>query len=264
MRISLIDDSTGNELSSKSIDIFKIKCIKDVKISKRQTLEALHMFKRDLNEERTLTEEELETKQRLVSENSFSPKTGKLTGSRRKHKTQSFFTKLPFLYVDVEDDGMFQYPYFYSPLRESGRLTCCGHGRSLINFRYFPDMTSDVIDQHPDWGIGGFEVIEEVVDFVSHNKYWKDKNPEVCSVGLLEHDGVWYMNHIDFVSEDYIKNHANLRPAYFIEMTCKLDLWKMQRDCILNANGKVNVKDILDSLVLPYLDYVRQDYDWKV
>ena len=263
MRISLIDDSTGEELLSKSINILKVKCIKDAKINKRQVLEAFDLFKKDINEERTLTKEELKTKRRLL-ENSFSPKTGKLTGSRRKHKTQSFFTKLPFLYIDVEDDGMFQYPYLYSPLRESNRLICSGHGRSLIHFRYFPDMTNDVVDQHPDWGIGGFEVIEEVVDFVSNNKYWKDKNPEVCSIGLLEHDGVWYMNHIDLVSEDYANNHANFRPQYFIEMTCKLDLWEMQRDCILNANGKVNVKDMLDSLVLPYLDHVRQDYDWKV
>jgi hypothetical protein len=264
MRISLINDSTGNELSSKSINIFKIKCIKDVKINKRQVLEAFDLFKKDINEERTLTEEELETKQRLVSENSFCPKTGKQTGSRRKQKTPSFFTKLPFLYVDLENDGMFQYPYMYSPSRESSRLLCSGHGRSLIHFRYFPDMTNDVIDQHPDWGIGGFEVIEEVVHFVSHNKYWKDKNPEVCSVSLVKHDDIWYMNNIDFISEDYANNHANFRPRYFVEMTCKLDLWEMQRDYILNVTGKVNVKEMLDKLVLSHLDYARQNYDWKV
>lgn len=264
MRISLINDSTGNELSSKSINIFKIKCIKDVKINKRQVLEAFDLFKKDINEERTLTEEELDTKQRLVSENSFCPKTGKQTGSRRKQKTPSFFTKLPFLYVDLENDGMFQYPYMYSPSRESSRLLCSGHGRSLIHFRYFPDMTNDVIDQHPDWGIGGFEVIEEVVDFVSHNKYWKDKNPEVCSVSLVKHDDIWYMNNIDFISEDYANNHANFRPRYFVEMTCKLDLWEMQRDYILNVTGKVNVKEMLDKLVLSHLDYARQNYDWKV
>lgn len=259
MKIEVFDDSIGKPLNlSEDFRMFGVEFIKDARVDREQIVESLKVFRDDINHAMNVSKEHYEIREESISNNTFSPKTGKLIGTKRNIDNYfDIFTKLPFLYLDLKRDCMFQYPYLRSP---SGGFAG-GHGRTLINYRYFPQVTNDVIHQHQDLGFGGVEVIDEVINFVSNNKYWVGKNIDVALVGLKQLKGVWFIKHIDFISNDYLNNHANFRPEYFVEMACNVDLWKRQKKSI---DFQKNLLDILDSLVLDNLDYVESIYDWKI
>lgn len=259
MKIVAKNDLTGEYIEGK-FQVLNVEFLRDVRISKEQIIESLKVFQFDINHALNLSEESYRIREEVISNNYFSPDTGKLTGVKRNVENYfDVFTKLPFLYLDLQKDGGFQYPYIHSP---KGGFAG-GHGRTLVNYRYFPEITNDIIHQHSDLGVGGFEVLEEVTDFVSNNRYWKGKDIDVALFGLERFGDVWFIKHIDFVSSDYLSNHANFRPEYFVEMACNVDIWKKQLDA-MRKNPEKNLLEIIDLLVLSNLDLAEKNYDWKI
>ena len=42
--------------------------------------------------------------------------------------------------------------------------------------KYFPDMKIDVLKSCEWFGIGGTEIVQEAIDLIRKNDYWKDKD----------------------------------------------------------------------------------------
>ena len=262
MQISLFDDYTGIPIDlSKDYKVYNVKCFRSVKLTDEQVEESCTVLKYDLEGIQKLS---LDSESRIIE----MIKNEDVTRDVSLYTRFAVFTKYPALYLDLKRDGVFQYPYYYSPARKwTNKVLEAGSGRSLINFFYFPDVDNDVVDQHPDYGIGGLEVVNQVVDFISTNTYWKDRNTDNVIVGLSkmsrqgdshlfpdQHD-IYFIKNVDFVSKEFLdfKNVMHGRTESFHETTCTVDEWYRMKEQLMNMvvrnAGKKELKMFLDSII---------------
>lgn len=173
------------------------------------------------------------------------------------------FTKLPYMYRDFKRDGMMQYPFFeICDYEDINSRYGVGYGRCLIANKYFPDMKIDIFKSCEWYGIGGTEIVQEAIDIISKNNYWKDKDiitdydVAVVMMEQPEEGGLWYIKAIDFGTEEYMNTYKNFRPQEYCEKTMHKGLWELQEKIILNSSG-----DCYDEVILGTLDYIETFVD---
>ena len=132
-------------------------------------------------------------------------------------------TKLIHLYDALIKEGRFKQPFVINPNKE--RLLSCGHGRTLIGYRYFPYLVHDYTTHSKEYGIGGEELVRKYLSLAASAG---DLDKEYV-VSILPFQDVWQIRSVNFVSKEYLSERLKkptTRPLDpFLEKVCTLDDW---------------------------------------
>jgi hypothetical protein len=179
-------------------------------ISERLFRESLSIFKRDI---------------KLFKSAPFKP------GWNRPHDDAFMdfregywlITKLIHLYDALIEEGRFKQPFVIDPNKE--RLLSCGHGRTLIGYRYFPYLVHDYTTHDKEYGNGGEELVRKYLSLAGRG----DDFDKEYVVSLLPFQDMWQIRSVNFVSKEYLserlKKPTTRQLDPFLEEICTLDDW---------------------------------------
>ena len=159
-------------------------------------------------------------------------------------------TKLTHLYNVLETEGRFNQPFIISLTKRDGKL-CGGHGRTLIGYRYFPDIVHEYSIHDKKYGIGGEEIVRKYIESAAHG----DDLDKEYAISLIPSQGAWQIKSVNFLTKEYLEERFK-RPVTrqldpFLENICYLDDWKEIKGKILNADLKSDddYLELLDFMV---------------
>ena len=187
-------------------------CIRDRHntISEILFRESLSVFKRDIQ---------------LFKSSPFNPAWNKPHDNAFMDFREGYWliTKLIHLYDALIEEGRFKQPFVIDPNKE--RLLSCGHGRTLIGYRYFPYLVHDYTTHDKEYGNGGEELVRKYLSLAGRG----DDFDKEYVVSLLPFQDMWQIRSVNFVSKEYLSERLK-RPTTrqldpFLEEICTLDDW---------------------------------------
>ncbi len=261
--IKYFHDQSGEELiftEENPLQIMGFEYRESEKITKEMYKDGLRVFMEDVLECRDMDGP-------FCSEISYIER---LEGQRQNKVYFDRFTKLVYLYLDLLLEKSFMYPIVLND-----DVIKSGHGRSLLAWRYFPEKTFDFVVNSTSFGIGSEELMQDFVDKVKNGTYWKnidisDKtiilNIENVEDYKLNDRDLFFIKSIEFVDDNYYQTFQNIRPDYFLENSCKIEIWHRMKDVIINYKLQNNIDgffDILDNVIFDTLPLAKKLYTWK-
>lgn len=207
-----------NETNSK---FFSFKYLHNISLNNKIITESLNVFIKDIKEIRK-------------------------TSKSKEYVWKSQITKLPFLYKDLKKEKVFRMPIVFSP---RGTVSS-GYGRVLISSIYFPETKFDCIFQEKN--ISNLKVLDEIIDKVSNNNYWKHMDLSgiyanfLCSIEDIEEVGkVHYLDCLEFENEtEYYFAKKYGAGAFIGELEDNFELWYQIYEMIKNFQmDESNVED---------------------
>jgi hypothetical protein len=132
-------------------------------------------------------------------------------------------TKLIHLYDVLVKEGGFKQPFVIDPNKE--KLLSCGHGRTLIGYRYFPYLVHNYTTHSMEYGVGGDELVRKYLSLVGSG----DDFDKEYVVSLLPLQDMWQIRSVNFVSKEYLserlKKSTTRQLDPFLEKVCTFDDW---------------------------------------
>ena len=132
-------------------------------------------------------------------------------------------TKLIHLYDALIKEGRFKQPFVIDP--NNKRLLSCGHGRTLIGYRYFPYLVHDYTTHGKEYGSGGEELVRKYLSLAGRG----DDFDKEYVVSLLPFQDMCKIRSVNFVSKEYLserlKKPTTRQLDPFLEEICTLDDW---------------------------------------
>ena len=192
------------------------------------------------------------------------------------------FTKLPHLYVELEEETTYKFPMIFDP--HNNPLN--GNSRMLVLTQYWPDRKYDEIRYNLNRIV--HSNIDNLIEDIKRNTYWS-KSPrtytDVRVMVMTEHldpsfiqdsnprSDFYWISRIDFTNptpfvfgRDWFKEEGFLeaydyRP-YVERINLTMDLWEKMKETIKKwpISTLEDYKDLLDALVLGNLDFAR---NWR-
>lgn len=182
------------------------------------------------------------------------------------------FTKLPYMYSELLNDGCYKFPVFYRPTGESIN----GSSRMLILTQYFPQLTWDAVRYK--FNNQTSETLTPLVDSILLNKYWTTHTNDYTKVRALleiERDSnseiyyslsdINFVNHPPFVfgkdwtvGTDYVESYDYT--AMIDKLSRTQDLWNKIYKVIKEypINSIEDYKKLLDIVVLDNLEFINK------
>ena len=158
----------------------------------------------------------------------------------------NLFTKYPYLYRDLIRNKKFDHPIYMSPV--PGKYFSTGHSRTILSKKFFPDLEYDFVYQSKDYGIGGIDILEKLV-----NSLPQEKN-DLAIIGLARQPGdeIYFLKCVNFISEEYWEDFTYVRPDSFMEQVRNLKMWLYQKKFILDKS--LSYEQIFDEIAFLQCD----------
>lgn len=288
--VKYFDADDGKQLDFQfgqlKLNILKFKYLKNQLVDENRLNTAFDLFKHDVNTYVNRHEE----RDAMKAENGY-----RVRDFDRGRVAFDVFTILPYLYLTAEAGEPFQYPiceslYQEEWLKDNGfglkhTPMLSGNGRSLILGRYFPDQMVDILHSDVSYGIGDESDIDNLLDEMLSNSYWKGKSIDeydivinlccVCTNDFFEgiedyydeytYRMVYTVKSIELVDKCYLKTRRHYRPERFVEKTATVQNWLHIRNLIERRSylQDQDYWDLLDDIISDRGIYMST-YDWKI
>jgi hypothetical protein len=234
------------ELSEEQINL-KVTYFSDAKISNKMILNSWKIFISDIHELKKISKK---MGRKKYFEESINFSMINLQSSEHKiipdnNFNKTMFTKLPYLYRDLEKSGRYIFPIFMKSLyrKEKDIEQTSGLGKTLISSRYFPKNNIDVlVSDRKNQDSSKTKKLQEFLEYF-------------CSKSNInENIQVVLQKYLDDTDEYYVEcmEIENSKSNFFDQTLESLELWKYIYNTVVDfeINKVTDYKILLDKIVL--------------